>query len=146
MMSSPPSRFLPAMLSHVLRVRWRPGGAPPSRCSHRDHQLTRGRDNAGVLLEQNRRGAVLLDERGAGDLAAGAERFALVDRAGQRPARVAEIDLALPGRLRALTFGEAGKAQLRALSDHGKPDIDHLDRLVGRVVGVAMLIERVERG
>src|SRR6185312_14842241 len=79
------------------------------------------------------------------DLAAGPECLALIDRTGRRLVCVAEIHLALPGRLRAFAPGEARKAQFRALADHGEPDIDHLDRLVGRMVSIAMLIERVER-
>ena len=59
--------------------RGNPAPSLSSRRSHRDHQLARGRDGAGVLLEQNRRGAVFLDERGSGDLAPGAERLALID-------------------------------------------------------------------
>src|SRR5262245_65894255 len=87
---------------------------------------------------------MLLDERRAGDGAAGAERLALVDRAGHRP--VGEMDVAPARRLRRTARGEAWKAELGTFADRRQPDIDHLDRLVGRMVRVAMLVKRVECG
>ena len=69
-----------------------------------------------------------------------------IDRAGDRLARVREIDLAPACRRRARDPGRRREAQLRALADHRQPDVDHLDRLVRRMVCVAVLVERVEGG
>src|SRR6266852_7904322 len=41
--------------------------------------------------------------------------------------------------------GEARECHRRALADHGEPDIDDFDRLLGRMVGVALIVEAVER-
>src|SRR6266852_2968468 len=41
--------------------------------------------------------------------------------------------------------GEARECHRRALADHGEPDIDDFDRLLGQMVGVALIVEAVER-
>src|SRR5260370_27100547 len=89
---------------------------------------------------------MLLDERGTGDLIAGAERLALIDRAGRRRVCLGKIDGARARGLRAAACGELRENGLRALADEREANIDHLDRLVGRMMGVAMLVERVECG
>ena len=38
-----------------------------------------------------------------------------------------------------------GNFQILPLANAGKADVDHLHRLIRRVVGVAVLVERVER-
>ena len=41
---------------------------------------------------------------------------------------------------------DAWKCQLRPLADGAQPDIDHLDRLLGRMMRVALLVKLVEGG
>src|SRR5262245_66381162 len=56
------------------------------------------------------------------------------------------MDVAPARRLRRAARGEAWKAELGTFADRRQTDIDHLDRLVGRMVRVAMLVKRVECG
>src|SRR5205823_3897601 len=57
-----------------------------------------------------------------------------------------EIDRARARGLRAAARGKARENGLRAFADQREANIDHLDRLVGRMMGVAMLVERIECG
>src|SRR5438128_66802 len=43
-------------------------------------------------------------------------------------------------------LAEGREAQLGALADEAEPHVHHLDRLLGRMVRVAVLVERIECG
>ena len=73
------------------------------------------------------------------------KRIARIDRTRDGLVGIAEIDRTATRR-RPLAAALLREFQLRPLADDGKTDIDHLHRLVGRVVGVALLVEPVERG
>src|SRR5437764_15473608 len=55
------------------------------------------------------------------------------------------MHLRLSMSLGAALRGETGERKGRALGDRGEPDIDDLDRLPRRMMGVAPLVEPVER-
>src|SRR5260221_2748706 len=73
------------------------------------------------------------------------EVFAPVYRTGYRTGRIAEMPLHLSMRLGAALRRETGQRKGRALADRGEPDIDDLDRLLRRMMGVAPIVEPVER-
>ena len=71
----------------------------------------------------------------------------MIDLGSAAASPPSEIDL----RVRAagaarLPAPRLGKLQLRPLADGAEPDVDHLDRLLRRMVRVAVLVELVERG
>ncbi len=89
---------------------------------------------------------MLLDQRRPDDLGARAQILAPIDRADHRLSGARKVRLApARGRCRGGPT-DSGKRKLRALAHGRKADIDHLDRLLGRMVRVAMLVKRIERG
>src|ERR1700688_4251862 len=87
---------------------------------------------------------MLLDQRRARNAASGAEIAALVDRARNWPGGIFEKDVTRALRLGSAAVGERRKGELRALAHQREPHVDHLDRLVGRMVRVALVVERIE--
>src|SRR6185436_11534270 len=82
----------------------------------------------------------------AGDLRGRTQIFAAIDLSGEWLAGRTEIGHVLAGRRGGPARREAREAQLRPLADGAEPDVDHLDRLVRRMVRVAQLVQFVERG
>src|SRR6202011_1684323 len=114
--------------------------ASPSSVSDLDDHLARRRQSERVAAEQHRRGAMLLDQGRARNAASGAEILAPVDRTGDGLAGIVEVNLARLARFWRAMPAQGRKSELRALADQGEPHVDHLDRLVGRVMGVALLV------
>src|SRR5262249_42831696 len=88
---------------------------------------------------------MLLDQRRARNAASGAEIGALVDRARDRLGRIGDENLASLPRLWRAARAQGWKRELRALADQRQAHVDHLDRLIGRMVRVALVVQRVER-
>src|ERR1700688_2369371 len=88
---------------------------------------------------------MLLDQRRARNAASGAEIAAFVDRERNWPGGIVEKDVTRALRPGSAAVGERRKGELRALAQQREPHVDHLDRLVGRMVRVALLVERIER-
>ena len=116
------------------------------RASDLDDQLAGRGDLAGVVLEQHGGRAMLLDQRRPGNARAGAQTVAPIDLGGERLAGAAEIGRPLARRRRRAGRREARERELRPLADGGKPDVDHLHRLLGRMMRVAMFVKPVEGG
>src|SRR5580692_8411509 len=87
---------------------------------------------------------MFLDQRRARNPASGAEVAAFVDRARDRPGGIIEINLARTLRLGGAALDEYREGELRTLADQREPHVHHLDRLVRRMVRVALLVERIE--
>src|SRR5712671_5446942 len=86
---------------------------------------------------------MLLDQRRTRNAASGAEVLAPENRTGDRRG-IVEVNLARLARSGCSLSAQGRKRELRALADERQPHIDHLDRLVGRMVRVALLVKRVE--
>src|SRR5882762_3452473 len=89
--------------------------------------------------------SVLAHQGGPGDPRPGPEVFAPVYRTGYRTRRIVQMHLHPSMSLGAAPRGETRQRQGRALADRREPDIDDLDRLFRRMMGVAPLVEAVER-
>src|SRR5262249_49699778 len=88
--------------------------------------------------------AVLLDQRRAGDLRAGAKVFAPIKTRCQWRRGGTEIELALARDRRRPVCCEARKSKLWPLADGAEPEIDELDRFLRRMMRIALLIQSIK--
>src|SRR5439155_27361841 len=87
-----------------------------------------------------------LDQRRPGNPGAGAEMIAPVDHGGDRLAGAAEIGRTFARRRRRAGDCHTREGELRPLAYAAEPDVDHLHRLLRRMMRVAVLVELIERG